>query len=718
MTFAEVQHVEALMPETHQAINEQVAKTPMNGFSLDDYLKNNLGIIGGIKQTYQTKPVLEWINLGGKYEDIPAWYLQYIRSANHFHNPLTDNGFSGVWGSGVGSGISAITWMQLSPGLQLVGGSYAWSDVRKYYIDALTATSLPTRETNFADTFRGIGQLMHLVEDMSVPEHTRDDGHYRTARDQTTYEGWVSMTQSLKPGIPGPILNDAVANPVFFSSQFLANNQSQFTTLWLTAPVPVANLFDTNQYTGSNPQVTSNNPTIGLSEYSHANFLSPDTMWKYPYPAFDTNIQIYEAPYYATTYSGTETVNRVYLRKTGDGDSIEHLAVTDLYCNAISSPADCGFDYSKAFYFTEGDEQVYQDYASHLLPRAVGYSASLLQYFFRGQIEISLPDRYVYAIADPFSGSFNKDFKVKAKNVTANGEPMFGGQIQLVIKYQDHGINPIQYPDLTHLTSLPDSLTNPSPMNFKYIVIPEKNLTNYIPSDNPVELTFDLSTAGSSIPYTASDISIQVVFKGSLGNEPDSAVAVGYKDISEPTPLDFSNDLDQICLSGIPTLWSSPTAVTFAQNNPNSDLYSHNLSKIFIKFSSPQATKVVSPTDYNVSFSNIPPGYYGRVYFLSDTAGYHISLIDNVEPVDSTIDTFSHYSEFLEWSTAPVQYQTDFSTYSTTVPITGQSRGVAFFDMIYSGLYTYPDLTKTCSESALDSAQPNLVGIVMPAITP
>jgi hypothetical protein len=744
VTLMTIQDVDALMPETHQVINEQVAKTPLNGFVLDSYLKNNLAIIKGIDHIYNGNTASKWISLGGSYEDIPFPHLPEIfnyvlRSPNHFHNPLTDSGFSGVWGTGFGSGISAITWMQEPLGVQSLGGNYAWSDVRNYYLSALTATTFPTRNANFADTFRGLGQLMHLVEDMSVPEHTRDDGHYHKDIDATTYEGWVAMTQSHDRAIPGSLLNDAIANPIFFDSQYLATNPSQFNSFLpigpTPTPVPIANLFDTNTYSNPNPDptatigVTSNGSvrlsTIGLSEYSNANFLSPDSMWTFPYPAFNSNIQIYEAPYYATTYTGTETVNRVYLRKTGDGDPIEHLAVTDLYCNAISSPADCGYDYSKAFYFTEGDENVYKDYASHLLPRAVGYSASLIQYFFRGQLELTAPDRYVYAIADAGDGKFKKDFKVKVKNVTSTGEGMSGGQVQLVITYMDHGVNPIQYPDLTQ-QQLPFS--TPSPSDFKYIVIPATitpggSSTISIPSNSPIELTFDLSQVSNNISFTASDISIQVVYSGQLGNE-TNAVAVGYLDISEPTSYDVTNDYDLICVNGAPVQWNQQSADAAANATPALDLYAHNLSNVYIKFSSPNNHKYVFSLDYNVSYNNIIPGQYGSVYFLTDVKGYDISYRDVITSANGN-DHFTHSSRGLEATYLPVTYFTDFSKenqsplpkYYTYAPVISQLRGIPVFEGNYTDLFI-DSSGQPCSLTAIESASPGLSGPIPATISP
>ena len=38
------------------------------------------------------------------------------------------------------------------------------------------------------------------------------------------------------------------------------------------------------------------------------------------------------------------------------------------------------------------DDNVFRDYAARLIPRAVGYSAALLDYFFRGRLDVDLAD--------------------------------------------------------------------------------------------------------------------------------------------------------------------------------------------------------------------------------------------------------------------------------------------------------------------------------------
>ena len=174
---------------THEIINEYIVKNDLNGFSLGIYLKNELGFSKGVyeefesKQTplkkQETRTVWEWAKKGGKWEDEPVTGIAYARSANHYHNPLTEEGFSGLWGIPfLFPGESAVQWFQEPVGSQYPFGYYSWYDVRDYFYKSLTSSDRITREDSFTDTFRGIGQLMHLVSDMAVPAHTRNDGHY------------------------------------------------------------------------------------------------------------------------------------------------------------------------------------------------------------------------------------------------------------------------------------------------------------------------------------------------------------------------------------------------------------------------------------------------------------------------------------------------------------------------------------------------------------
>ncbi|MEK6678285.1 MAG: hypothetical protein AABY39_02595 [Nitrospirota bacterium] len=361
----------ALNVETHKAINERVGKiqTP-NGFSLNQYLIDNLGISGGVEEpilnssTNVNQKISFWLRDGGEYEDWPAWYLPYVRSKNHFHNPINDQGFSGIWDTGFLSGDSAIIWALKDKGTQSPGGYYSWLDVRDYYYKALTSSTKTERDTNFAQTFRGVGQLMHLIQDMSVPEHARNDGHYLP---YVGYENWISKN-------PVEFVN-ATAFPVFFTGSISS----------------IKSFMDTDTYTGLNPGVTTSY-TIGLSEYSNANFLTDDTKFTgFTYPnKSSTNLQSYidgnELP---EIVIGEDNIpdTTFYIKKDKDGEIIKRFVKPGYFTNYILTTDPTSPVLSLSFLL---DENVYADYASLLLPRAVGYSAGLLNYFFRGNMDFTI----------------------------------------------------------------------------------------------------------------------------------------------------------------------------------------------------------------------------------------------------------------------------------------------------------------------------------------
>jgi hypothetical protein len=154
MLFVFPPHAIALETVTHSAINKQIAQ----GQYFDEYLKKQLGMPDGKDTFFNYKKVFDWISDGGAREDAGG------RSVNHFHNPLTNRGLFGNY--------SAMIWATLPAGAQQLQ-NYSWNDVRDYYFQALTAREKTKRDNWFALTFRGVGQIMHLVQDMSVPAHVK-----------------------------------------------------------------------------------------------------------------------------------------------------------------------------------------------------------------------------------------------------------------------------------------------------------------------------------------------------------------------------------------------------------------------------------------------------------------------------------------------------------------------------------------------------------------
>ncbi|MBI2570706.1 MAG: hypothetical protein HYV63_27195 [Candidatus Schekmanbacteria bacterium] len=153
------------------------------------------------------------------------YYSANIRAANHFYNPFWATSGYPHWAAGRQQGglddVSYVPWTKLFYGMKRtfnrgkpardwavdasritgVMSDFARGDsrdndwdheaARRYLWDALTlgawscagqeleldAGRSPCREVGWALTFRAIGHVMHLVEDVSQPEHARNDAH-------------------------------------------------------------------------------------------------------------------------------------------------------------------------------------------------------------------------------------------------------------------------------------------------------------------------------------------------------------------------------------------------------------------------------------------------------------------------------------------------------------------------------------------------------------
>ena len=363
-------HGHALEKSTHGAMNRYIAENTVRAFSLDRHLKDQLGFSNGKDETFNNRKVFEWLDYGGWKEDEPLY-----RSFRHYHNPLQTWDKAGLKRSA--GGRSSIIWAQST---DQSWGHYAWQDARVDFYFALTSKDRATREAFFADLFRGLGQQMHLIEDASVPLHTRDDVHIFYS-----YEDWVQDFRENNPDI---------FNSWMSKAQTYDQSIFDFPSNPL-APIPIARITDTDQYTGADSDIDMTvSSAIGLAEYSNANFFSQDTIFDedFPFPRRESvAIAEYEIE---DPRDPSQTVTRQYYHKVRHGETGYRLATVGFLNDFI--PADLqglpdavtDYDYEKPAL----DEHVYRDYAERLIPRAVGYSAGLLQYCFRGTLEVELED--------------------------------------------------------------------------------------------------------------------------------------------------------------------------------------------------------------------------------------------------------------------------------------------------------------------------------------
>jgi hypothetical protein len=208
----------------------------------------------------------------------------------------------------------------------------------------------------------------------------------------------------------------------------------------------------------------------------------------------------------------------------------------------------------------------YQAAAERLLPRAAAYSTGLINYFFRGRIEIGLPAEGVYGVLDHATtyaaGQGFDKLKLRLRNASPDGvkpsgehvpQTMQGGTLVAIAKYT---LNSCYQPDLSGDYSGrfdTGEIFPPANCSFGQYIAGEEQISQSTAilaaslDTNASDFTFDF--ASQPIPINARDLRIQVVYTGALGSEPD-AIAFGGRDISEPTHLVVYNNSDYFAVDG------------------------------------------------------------------------------------------------------------------------------------------------------------------------
>jgi hypothetical protein len=596
-------------------------------------------------------PIVDLLRAAATLEDDPM-----CRASNHFYNPLapawTDAGLSDsgygllhltcsdwklwqsnvVWATGFEDkeGTNRFGYDNLPEG----EAYYNWDTARARYHAALTATDEAARQEEFARTFLALGHVGHLLEDMAVPAHTRNDmkGHLSFLGVQgfnitQWYGNLFEYYVSLNP--------DIVTE---YAAKTAADYMPAFSRL--------SDFWDTDTYDGQNPSVTVATTNIGLAEYANANFFSDDTLnmsatpveGEYPYPnrastSLDTILQGLVEPMAVMAEDGKE--DRVfYVSKIADGEEIEHFLVAKYHVySQLNKNGTLDVDDGN-FY---RDEQCHADYAKKLVPRAVGYTAALVDYFFRGTIEIDRPSEGAYGVIDGTASP--QEFtlikaRVRNTSIDASGalEPTSGGTLRAAARFKPRAD---YQPDLSnepkHYWS-DDQEAADAAVGYAY-AISTPVAADALASGAWETFQFDFSQ--TPIPVGVSDLSLFVVYEGTLGSEQDTGVAVGSKDLSEPTQFVLWNMTDMYSFNQaygtFATNSISPIAdIPAALNAPPSG----DVSLAIYFVNSPDRLESYEGLgdkvgDLAVSASGLGVNEYGRIIALfDDAATYNYTYIE------------------------------------------------------------------------------------------
>jgi hypothetical protein len=350
---------------THEAVNVGAGAAS----TLDFMLAAELTLTKGTEEVVSGQRVIDWIREAGVQED------KDFRFLNHFHQPLRSP-WRGAGLNDLRTGSSSVVWGQRTD------QEFSWVNARTAYFESLTEPERVSREKALGLTLRAVGQVMHLMADSAVPAHVRNDQHVLG----DPYEKWVEAQAGPRRGerpdeARARFLGGFAAAPVRPDAEFLLAIPILGQNA-VDAPVPVARLSDSDLYDGLDASVTAT-ATIGMTEYANANFFSDDTMFgdqqrpghKHfaPFPR-SSDVEMWIDP---------ANKRRYWRKRPGSpGEPIQHLATASKRRTwaekAGMAPSPRG----------GLDERVHEEYARRLIPRAVGYSAAVLDYFFRGRLEL------------------------------------------------------------------------------------------------------------------------------------------------------------------------------------------------------------------------------------------------------------------------------------------------------------------------------------------
>ncbi|MHB8883413.1 MAG: phospholipase C/P1 nuclease family protein [Thermodesulfovibrionales bacterium] len=668
-------------------VHEKISSSVIKISTIDAFLRTNLKL--QLTDGFENRTIQEWLEKGSNWEDNnPRWL-------NHFYDPRSGQGLTDMV-----SGRPSLEW-----GRDYWSNDWNWKKARQFYYFALTQSSEDKRQAKYAAVFRSLGHIIHLIHDLAVPAHVRNDSHpYKTdnyfQQQRDMYEKYTNAAISPENGLP-KLKYDGY--PAVDLTTF--NN---FEAFWI----------------GGGGK--------GLAEFTNRSFLSHDT---------NIDDAKYQAPVPTGEWITKETIIDPWMGSMEFEVKYLQGYVADNYRPELSSPitrlaAFSYFDFEMQKYGYDQrvyslNNKIHQEYSDFLIPRSVGYSAGLLNYFFRGDIRLEYTtdptpgyvianktdedmDGLIQILYDNKSDKrevyMSGNFSIKANkssdifNITSPADAKEPGKYTLVFKgtmgnekgavagYVTSRLLEITPPE-QFIYSLVDA-SKPDPY-FRTVRAKVKNastseqmgsgtvqaiakykLDTYDAgfiysmsasqaidlSSNAVEIEFNFEN--DPIPLDVTDLYLEIVFKGTIGSE-TNAVASGVKDISEPTPIDLFNDTDKSCVNGnwYPTAGAIDLMDTSSPKDHIADTWDvnpHILQNIYIKISSMEDPQIASPSLYNAVVPNLDPGQFKRAVYILTDHKFKYSFYSTWRPPPAFIDHWAQSNNVHSFNGTAVKNQTDY----------------------------------------------------------
>lgn len=509
----------AYKPELHQ----KIAVTAFNISTIKNemYVLDSLGIPRSslTAKTFQIRnrpgdfSITDLIEKGAYDED------EGTRGWNHFYDPLHDRALTL---NSDPSDLNRATPFAKSPDWALEDESHRYINQSQSLHDAydslytgLTHPDSVYRSQLLAETFYTLGNVVHHLADMTQPQHVRNDSHC---------DPWICK-------------------------YLLDTHWSRYEEA--TQDIELENIPKILKYkipTERNPRAfwhTSDGK--GIADYTNRGFFSIDTLpeqpWsdsptvppppippEYPLPKLSIDIVSYENVSELLSKKGkfvpddcSKNIvcymvfygNRVDDFRQPSESGVNNRAVTlsiydeDLnrYDKTVTQKKSDGQEVQvKAIYSLNSYN--YESELPFLMPRAVAYSAGLMNHFFRGRISVVDPKFTSNQVQFQVRNSINVKKHPEWKEETI-GRNASNSKPKIVLTYEYTDSSGVKY--LGHTES--QDLVEP--------VSPGKTSTTTYSFDLPPEVMDD-------IPGTK----FRLVYRGGLGLEPDSVIAAPFRIVS------------------------------------------------------------------------------------------------------------------------------------------------------------------------------------------
>lgn len=371
---------------THRTLSERAVAASVLG--KDRTVLYNLGV--SANQQFpnfkgREETINELVKDGAEFED------NLPRPLHHFYDPVNDRP------------LTNIPWF-LQPFLFVAGPprkSPDWAledrgdidkqdssfkDARLYLYCALTAGTDPgcvaaglgNRDGAFGLTFQTLGQVIHHLQDMAQPQHVRNDEHALGSVYEQTTDDLLGM---LTLGNYGPIRADA-ARKLWATGD--GKGIAEFTaTNFVSAKT---NFLGTLEHFEPYPEYSLPNGDGAVIEVKE---VGDPELGNLELPVDGSFLTLDERPLDGKLYFIGTPLTDQYIGFSGFNDRTSTFSLYDPYLQQYNSEicGTAGNPCARTRATFTLNEFNYKEARQILLPRAIAYSAGLIDYFFRGKLE-------------------------------------------------------------------------------------------------------------------------------------------------------------------------------------------------------------------------------------------------------------------------------------------------------------------------------------------